>query len=78
MGIELNGPRTVDGALGFMSHVSMCEAPPLSQIRIVDLAGPLVLRRFAEALTSSGSDEPQNERPPATSIVRLEIGKCAA
>ena len=31
------------GASGFISQVSMCEAPPPSQIKIVDLALPVAL-----------------------------------
>ena len=35
---DLNSPRTSAGALGLRSHMSMCEEPPLSQMRMVERA----------------------------------------
>ena len=49
--IGWNVPRYSTGASGFMSHVSMCDAPPLSQMRMVDFAG---LRRAGAEV--SGAD----------------------
>src|SRR5581483_5269027 len=69
--IGLNSPRYSAGAFGLRSQVSMCDAPPLSQIRMVDLA---CLRALAAGLLAAGARRgkcrPQKPTPPATRKVR--------
>ena len=75
MGIDWNGLRISEGASGFMSHMSMCDAPPQRKKRIVDLAG---LRRGA------APDAPNAEGPklkparPAVEAARNVRRLCAA
>jgi hypothetical protein len=46
----LKGSRYSKGAWGFMSQLSMCDAPPLSQIKTVVRAGSRMARSPAEVL----------------------------
>src|SRR5262245_19106240 len=68
----LNSPRYSAGALGLRSQVSMCDAPPLSQIRMVDLAclRPWAAGLLAAARAGVGKGRPQNPTLPATRNVR--------
>ena len=65
--IGSNGPRYSAGAFGFMSHMSMCDAPPHRKNRMVDLALP------PEASTVSAARLERAGFPNATPpIPRLE------
>lgn len=76
-------PRISRGASGFMSHKSMCDGPPLSQIRIVDLALPLPVvgapgpAGSAPALASARSESPQKPIPPAARKTRRFRTACS-
>ncbi len=70
--IGLNVPRYSAGASGFMSQVSMCDAPPLSQMRIADLA---TLRRgvsVGAANARAARSNPKALIPPAIRKSRRE------
>src|SRR5438067_1485529 len=75
--IGWNSPRYSAGALGFMSQVSICDAPPLSQMRIVDLAFFRPPLAAGAAFTRLGKCRPQNPRPLATRNVRRSTGPVA-
>ena len=72
-----NGPRYSSGALGFMSHVSRCDAPPQRKNRIVDLAVPArTSEPVASVAVACEISTPGNAANPvadATSIVLLEL-----
>src|ERR1700722_11598000 len=48
----------------------MCEAPPLSQMRIVDFALPVEAAAVGAACTRRDRSSPAKPRPPATKKVR--------
>ena len=79
MAIGRNGPRYSSGALGFISHISICEDPPHIKNTMVDLARePPVLPELSGAPTT-GLAIPEQAAPvmpdaDATSIVRLSTG----
>jgi hypothetical protein len=68
----MNGPRYSAGASGFMSQVSMCNAPPLSQTMIVDFALPRDVRvpSSVPEVAAFARLNPTRPRPPATRNVR--------
>ena len=68
----LKGPRYSAGASGFMSHVSMCDAPPESQNKITDLALPPVA---GEAARLAGKPRAGKPMPAWRNIRRLRIGR---
>ena len=74
--IGWNGPRYSTGASGFMSHMSMCDAPPHRKNRIVDLARPPVVSAAGAAAARCGlpNCRPANPTPEATRNVRR--GNC--
>ncbi len=78
--IGLNSPRYSTGASGFMSQVSMCDAPPLSQMRMVDCAGWRRRSTGDAAPTRLDRCSPVKPRPPATRNARrfkaAAIGAC--
>src|SRR5262245_36911088 len=66
----LKGPRMSSGAAGFMSHISMCDAPPHRKNRMVDLAVGCCAAGEAKDEPGRPNDNPANPSPDATSIVR--------
>jgi len=69
---DRKGPRYSATASGFMSQVSIWDAPPESQIMMVDFAAGDRRGRMHRRLHSP--DSPEEARPPATKKVRRSRG----
>ena len=68
----LKVPRYSAGASGFMSQVSMCDAPPLSQMRMADFATFRLPVGEGAASARPARFTPKNGSPPASRNVRRE------
>ena len=71
--IGLNSPRTSVGASGLGSNVSMCDAPPASQIRMQFRALVGVFDGEAPRLRSRNRSSIPRPRKPRTPALKIDL-----